>query len=188
MPPIAVTPKLVVPPFVVLVVRSCVLPLTARLPPAVRILFPLAVNSAVKPFTSTRLISVPIAVTVPVKSFVALPRVISPLVELRVLASRTVIFVPDNCVMLSTADTPNVPVVTTSPNSMPFASARITFNPLAVTVLPKSFVAVARVMFCPVAPISVVPVTNSLPVCFTSPVLVTPSAPPIVVTPKLVSP
>ena len=41
------------------------------------------------------------------------------------------------------ADTPNVPVVTTSPSSIPFASARLISLPLAATVLWKSFAALA---------------------------------------------
>ena len=68
-PTTVVAPKMVVPPPVVTVVNPFVPPLTTRLPPAVRILFPLAVNSAVNPLISTRLISVPIAVTVLPKSF-----------------------------------------------------------------------------------------------------------------------
>ena len=63
-------PKLVVlfVPLVV-VVRSTVLPLTTRAPPAESTLLPVAVNAAVKPFISARLISTPPAVTEPPKLF-----------------------------------------------------------------------------------------------------------------------
>ena len=141
-PPTVVTPKLVSPPFVVLVVRLFViLPLTTRLPPAFRSLLPVVVNEAVKLFASARVTSAPLAATMLLKSFDTLPRAMFPLVEVSVLTPPALMILPAVCVMLFNADTPKVPVVVTAPSSMPFASARVRSAPLAATVLWKSFAA-----------------------------------------------
>ena len=66
-----VAPKLVVPPPVVVVLRSTALPLTTNAPAAFRVLLPASVRTAVMPPTSLRLMPVPTAVTVPPKLLVA---------------------------------------------------------------------------------------------------------------------
>ena len=75
LPPTVVVPKLVAAAFVI---RLLLDPLTARLPPAVRMALPPVVSAAVKAFVSVSAMLPPLAVTVPVKSLPTEVRLTAP--------------------------------------------------------------------------------------------------------------